>query len=87
VDQLKDETKSFECISCKAHVKKDECPRVQVSVFDQFLSKEININKQVPVLINYTFNKKRFEKVPDESDFNLLNKIEDTRNCFNPICN
>ena len=82
VDQLKDETKSFECISCKAHVKKDECPRVQVSVFDQFLSKEININKQVPVLINYTFNKKRFEKVPDESDFNLLNKIEDTRSAY-----
>lgn len=82
VDQLKDESKSFACPSCKAHVKKDECTRVQVSVFDQFLSKNIRVNLQKPVLINYTFNKKRFEKVPDEDDIRLLNNIEDTQSAY-----
>lgn len=82
VDQLKDESKSFACPSCKAQIKKDECKRVQVSIFDQFLSQNIRTNLQVPVLINYTFNKKRFEKTPEEEDIRLLKKIEKTQTAY-----
>ena len=32
--------------------------------------------KQVPVLINYSIGKKRYEKEPDGFDFNVINKIE-----------
>src|SRR5699024_4124617 len=40
------------------------------------LNTSIELAKQVPVLINYTFNKKRFEKVPDKIDLALISKLE-----------
>ena len=76
VDQLKDENKNFKCPSCDAELKKDNCRRAQTEIFDSILRQNIRINKQVPVLISYTYNKHRFEKRPDENDLNLLQEIE-----------
>ena len=76
VDSKKDSTKRFNCPSCEGHVSKDECDRVREKHYDSFLNMEVEINRQVPVLINYTYSKKRFEKEPDDEDFALLHKIE-----------
>jgi DNA modification methylase/rubredoxin len=46
--------------------------------YDRALGKTIRQAKQVPVLINYTVGKKRYEKRPDEHDLALIEKIEES---------
>ncbi|MHB8806014.1 MAG: DNA methyltransferase [Anaerolineaceae bacterium] len=52
--------------------------RGQETRFDRELKQTIRQIKQVPVLINYSFGKKRFEKKPDSFDLELINKIEES---------
>lgn len=52
--------------------------RVMDTVYDRALGETIRQARQVPVMINYSAGKKRFEKVPDEDDIALLRKIEET---------
>ena len=40
------------------------------------LNKKLSLAKQVPVEINYTYRKKRYSKLPDQYDFEVLKKIE-----------
>ena len=47
--------------------------------FDRELKQTIRQAKQVPVLINYSVGKKRFEKKPDADDLELIRKIEESR--------
>jgi len=47
------------------------------TIFDRALGTTIRRAKQTPVIINYSIGKKRFEKQPDNSDYQLLEKIED----------
>lgn len=47
-----------------------------VSIFDPALGETITQAKIVPVRINYTFGKKRYDKIPDEADLELCRKIE-----------
>lgn len=44
--------------------------------YDRALGRTIRQAKQVPVLINYSVGKKRYEKRPDEADLALIEKIE-----------
>ncbi|MCF6096370.1 DNA methylase [Thermovorax subterraneus] len=67
----------FKCQSCGAFVKKANLERAKVTVYDKALKEYITQAKQVPVLINYSVNGKRYEKKPDEFDLNLIRKIED----------
>lgn len=62
---------------CGAEFKKKECEKVFVNQFDTSHNKIISIVKQVPVQINYTYNKKSFTKKPDSYDYNLLKKINE----------
>ncbi len=50
--------------------------RAFTTSYDPLLSSSIRQAKIVPVLINYTVNKDRFEKKPDLSDIELVKKIE-----------
>ncbi len=45
--------------------------------FDRELKQTVRQAKQIPVLINYSVGKKRFEKKPDADDFDLIRKIEE----------
>jgi DNA modification methylase len=67
----------FKCQSCGALVKKANLERAKVTVYDKALREYITQAKQVPVMINYSVNGKRYEKKPDEFDFRLIRKIED----------
>lgn len=64
----------FSCTQCGAKLKKRDCKRAQ-----EFTSssdgKVKSYAKQVPVLINYIYGGKKFTKIPDEFDLNLINKI------------
>lgn len=46
--------------------------------YDRALGQSVRMAKQVPVLINYSVGKKRYEKRPDEGDLALIEKIENS---------
>lgn len=66
----------FPCPHCHAALTKRNMQKAFVSFFDQALQKTIKQAKQVPVLINYTANQKRFEKNPDQFDLDLINNLK-----------
>lgn len=64
----------FNCPHCHAIMKKGNCKR---SV-EQIIEKDgsiIEMSKQVPVRINYSFMGKRYEKNPGEEDLKKINEI------------
>ena len=63
---------------CGSKFSKNKCKRVFIDYFDNKLNKSIKLAKQVPVEIDYTYNRKRYSKSPDEYDFELLKKIDET---------
>jgi len=65
----------FTCPFSGAVLTKKDCKNVTVQIFDDVLGKVILTNKQVPVLIKYTVNKKKFTKVPDEYDLAIIERI------------
>lgn len=69
----------FNCCNCNANLKKNDCERVWESFYDERLDKTVTIAKQVPVLINYSIGNKRFEKRPDNEDFELIRKINNSK--------
>ncbi|MDQ0163328.1 DNA methyltransferase [Aeribacillus alveayuensis] len=74
--KLKDE---MYCRHCGVKVNKRELERVYESYYDPKLGKVIREPKQVPVLINYTYGKQRFDKKPDEFDFELFMRIKEMK--------
>lgn len=68
--------KNFNCPSCSAETTKQECERSWITFYDKAIGEKVTQAKQVPVMINYTFDGKRYEKAPDENDFKLIEKIE-----------
>jgi len=68
--------KEYTCPHCNANVTKRSCTRSTISYFDSAIDQYVIQAKQVPVLINYSAGKKRFEKAPDENDLILIKKIE-----------
>ncbi|MCS6095702.1 site-specific DNA-methyltransferase [Shewanella baltica] len=68
---------TFECPHCSAFLAKKTLERVWCKSFDEKISEETQQAKQVPVLINYTFSGKRFNKKPDSNDLLLMQKIQE----------
>ena len=66
----------FECPHCHALLTKGDCTKAFMPVVDEALGTTISMIKQVPVLINYTFAGKRYEKKPDQADFETIERIE-----------
>jgi DNA modification methylase len=66
---------TFFCPHCRSELTKRSCTRAQETHFDTRLNEFVTMAKQVPVLINYSVGKKRFEKKPDEYDLALIEKI------------
>ncbi len=70
--------KDFSCPHCQGKTQKTACKRAMHSFFDSAINQTVTQAKQVPVLINYTWNKKRYEKTPDAGDLALIDKIEES---------
>lgn len=78
VDKEKGKVKdSFRCSRCRSELKKRDCDRASEIIYDKAFKKNITMAKQVPVLINYSIGKKRYEKAPDEYDLDLLRRIDE----------
>lgn len=75
VDHSSNKMKSeISCPSCGTAYSKSELDRLWVSELDG--DEVVKKAKQVPVLINYMFEGKRYEKTPDKADFDLIEKIK-----------
>jgi len=66
----------FNCPSCSAVITKKESERVWETKFDSLLGKSVRLAKTLPVLVNYTYKGRRYERSLIESDIALINKIE-----------
>lgn len=64
------------CPRCRATLRKEDMQRATASVFDPLLQRVSAQRKQVPVLINYSVGKSRFEKHPDDEDFEQLRRTQ-----------
>ncbi len=73
VKKIKDE---FKCSNCEVELKKKACERAYTMYYDNNLKKNITMAKQVPVLINYSVDSKRFDKIPDEDDLKKIESID-----------
>lgn len=67
---------TFSCQACGASTTKRGSDRAFVSFYDESIQTVIRQAKQVPVLINYTYGKSRYDKVPDMHDLSLIEKIQ-----------
>jgi len=67
---------NYVCQSCGATISKDNSTKVFKAVFDDSVQKEVEIPKQVPVLMSYIQGKKKSLKQIDSNDFALIEKIE-----------
>ncbi len=68
----------FPCPGCGAEVTKRDLSRATDRVWDSALGREIERARQVPVLINYSVGKRRYEKKPDADDLALIRRIEES---------
>jgi len=75
-EENKKVNKNYECPHCKAELNKRDSERAMETIYDSSIGKEVTMAKQVPVLINYSIGKTRFEKKPDENDLELIQKIQ-----------
>ncbi|KUO63990.1 MAG: hypothetical protein APF83_08765 [Lutibacter sp. BRH_c52] len=66
----------FECQCCKSLHTKNSVIDAKITIFKESSGKAQPQKKRVPVLINYTYNDKRFNKSPDSNDFEKLQKID-----------
>jgi len=80
VDQVgKQILDEFKCPHCSAQITKRSLDRAWTTLFDESIKQTVRQAKQVPVLINYSVGKSRFEKTPDEFDLQLVEKISSAR--------
>jgi hypothetical protein len=70
---------SFNCGGCNSTLTKRGLDQAFVSKVDSALGIVTRQAKTIPVLINYSFGSKRFEKTPDRVDIALLEKADQGR--------
>ena len=67
----------FRCGHCGSDLEKTDCERAMITMYDSELKEYIPMAKQVPVWINYSVGKKRFERPPVQYDLDLIRKIDE----------
>ena len=65
----------FPCPNCKAELTKRKMERAWTTRFDEAIGETIKQAKQVPVVLNYSIDRKRFDKELDAEDLQRINKI------------
>ncbi|HPM09242.1 MAG TPA: DNA methyltransferase [Paludibacter sp.] len=68
----------YACPHCNAVIGKRESERAVITLFDTAINQEVTQVKQVPVLVNYSTGRGRFEKTPSKEDLDLVKRIEES---------
>jgi len=66
----------FDCPHCSASLTKNRLDLMFDTYFDNAIGATLKRPKRVPVLINYTIGKTKYEKEPDQQDLETLRRIE-----------
>ena len=77
VTEDKKVSKIFKCSKCDAEVSKNNCKHATKTI--KINNEKIEVAKEIPALINYTYKNQRYEKVPDDDDLSLIDKIENMK--------
>ena len=73
VDQVTNKTKKeFSCPHCGLKLTKAKCTRAITIQEDPITGQTMTVTKSIPVLINYSVEKKRYTKKPDENDLKII---------------
>ena len=67
--------KKFTCPSCNSEATKRSLDKMWSTVYDFELKQNINIQKTVPVLINFQYGKKKLNKKPDLHDLEIIDRV------------
>jgi DNA modification methylase len=67
--------REFSCLCCNSRLKKSDCEHAWETYYDSEIGESATIAKIVPVIINYSVGKAKYEKQPDENDIDVLNRI------------
>lgn len=78
VDEKRNMRKVMNCDSCGLEIKKSKCERAYDVFYDPISQEPRRFAKQVPVLINYSYAGKRYEKKPDSHDLETIEKIKNS---------
>ena len=65
----------FECKSCATKQTKRSVGKDFITIFDPIINSAIQQINTTPVLINYNYAGSKYEKIPDENDLFLIEKI------------
>lgn len=63
---------SFACPACSSLLQKKGLERVWTTFYDESIREVVRQAKQQPVAINYSIGSKRYEKIPDQDDLELI---------------
>lgn len=66
----------FPCPHCNAELIKRKLDRAWTTIYDSSIDETIKQAKQIPVKINYLVGKKRYDKIPDKFDLEVIEKID-----------
>jgi len=66
---------TFVCENCGVSLAKTDCERAVEPELDDTTGEMVRMTKQVPVLINYTYCGKRYQKKPDKYDMDVIAKV------------
>lgn len=67
---------SLTCTKCGYSGKAVQFERVHTSIYDPVSGNSLEVIKEEPVLINYTYQGKKYNKIPDEEDLRIIEKIK-----------
>lgn len=66
----------MKCTHCGCIADRNKCEHAMITRYDAETGETISEAKAVPVRINYSIDKKRFQKRPDAHDLEVISKIE-----------
>ncbi len=67
----------FVCNQCSTNLTKQRCENAFESIYDEKIDSVVKMVKQIPVLILYELDGKRYQKVPDTEDVQKIRKINE----------
>ncbi|HEC35970.1 MAG TPA: DNA methylase, partial [Anaerolineae bacterium] len=70
--------KTFSCPHCGVEHHKRNLDRAWETMYDRALGQTVRRAKQIPVIINYSVGRSRYEKRPNADDLALIRKIEES---------
>lgn len=70
--------KQFKCPYCGSELKKTECKHAIVTEYDELLKDTVSYARQVPIMINYSIGKKKYEKRLDSRDWEVIERVKAT---------